>query len=147
MGEIRLNGDEPGVTTLLHRDSCQRWDLCHPGRSSRAAGLGHSLPISASQPGEAKVWGFLTRETVSPPVYLASPSFHFPLRLSTSSKKRTCCAASASACFCALGCLVTANCSASYLYHSIYSLLFLPEKSLAGPRGSEACTKRRPRAY
>lgn len=96
-------------------------------------GQGMVSSPSVSQPGEAKDW-YLTRETALPAVYLALPSFHFLIRLSTLSKKSTCCATSAIALafFFALGCLVMANCSASYLYHSIYSLLFVPHKSLTG---------------
>lgn len=96
---------------------------------------------SMSQLGKAKIW-YLTRETVLPLVYLTLPSFHFLIRLSTSSKKSTCCATSTIALsfFFALGCLVMANCSASYLYRSIYSLLFVPRKSLTGLQGRHSET-------
>lgn len=132
-----MNGDRPSVTALRTGKPPTRGPAA-PERSGRAR-----RPLRPCH--TRRSHDLVPRSSVFPLVHLASPSFRFLVGLSTSSKESTCCAPStvALAFFFALGCLIMVNCSASYLHRSIYSLLFVPPKSLTGLQGRHSETRSR----
>lgn len=128
--------------TALRTENLPTRGPASPERSQRAAGRARR-PLhpchNQAEPRSAAPLKFV------PPVHLASPAFHFLIGPSTSSQESMCCAPSTAALafFSAPGCLIMADGSASYLRRSIYSLLFVPPKSLTGLQGRHSETRSR----
>lgn len=104
---------------------------CTRNNACLAANAGSTSPGKEQQGSRARTRClFLPYHIQAKPYLSGLPSFHFPITLTTLSKKST---------FCARGWLVMGNCSAPSLYRSIYPVLFVPQKSL---KASEAGTEK-----